>query len=385
MKLSVEIKEKIDNLIKIGKERGFVTYDEINNIFTSDIVWSPYLEELFAGLEKEGIEIKEIKEEKEAKSLDAMSLYLRDIAKIPLLSLEKERELSKKIEECRLCLSDIARRVSCPVRKLKAFFEKNDVNRDLKREFEEIDFKLYTARRIMIESNLRLVVMIAKRYAGYSSMPLLDLISEGNIGLIRAVDRFDYKEGYRFSTYATWWIRHNILTAITNESRIIRIPQYLFEAMNRSMKVKDELEEELGRSPKMEEIAEKMGLALNKLIGIMNASSEILSLDTPIDDDQITILSEIIEDRKTPSPSDIVFLQVLQDQILSILDTLPKKEREVITLRFGLFGNPPHTLEGVGKRLNLTREAVRQIEKRVLLKLRKRRIVKDIRDDFIYG
>ncbi|MEW6482049.1 MAG: sigma-70 family RNA polymerase sigma factor [bacterium] len=385
MKLSVDLKGKIDGLVKRGKEKGFVTYDEINQIFTDDIVWSPYFEELFSKLDEERIEIIEEEKEKKTKSLDSVTLYLRDISKIPLLSTEKERELAKEIEECKIAFSEIARKVSIPLRKLKSFFNNDNVDKELKREFEKIDYKLYTARRIIIESNLRLVVMIAKRYVTYSNMPLLDLISEGNIGLIRAVDKFDYKEGYRFSTYANWWIRHSIVSAITNESRIIRIPQYLFNTINRSMKVKEELEDELGRSPKMEEIAQKMGLALNRLIEIMNAASEPISLEAPVsNEEQSDLLFEIIEDKKSPSPSDIVFLQILQDQISSVLDILPKKEKDVISLRFGLFGNFPHTLDEIGKKLNITKEAARQIEKRVLLKLRKRKVVKQIRDDFIY-
>ncbi|MEW6104100.1 MAG: sigma-70 family RNA polymerase sigma factor [bacterium] len=385
MKLSVELRGKVDGLVEKGRRKGFVTYDEINQIFTNDIVWSPYLEELFSHLDREGIKIIEKEGEKKTKSLDAITLYLRDISKIPLLSPEKEKELSKNMEECRFSLSEIARMAGCPLRKLKSFFEEDNTPSDLMQKFKKIDYNLYTARRKMIESNLRLVVMIAKRYGGYSNMPLLDLISEGNIGLIRAVDKFDYKEGYRFSTYASWWIRHSILSAIANESKIIRIPQYLFNTINRSMKVKEELEEKLGRSPKMEEIAQKMGLALNRLIGIINASSEPISLEAPVGEDQSDLLFEIIEDKKSPSPSDVVFLQILQDQISSVLDTLPKKERDVISLRFGLFGNTPHTLEEIGKMLNITREAVRQVEKKVLLKLRKRKVVKQIRDDFIYS
>lgn len=384
MKLSVELREKIDGLIKKGRENGSVTYEEINRIFTNDIVWSPYLEELFAQLASEGIEIVEEDKKKKAKPLDAMSLYLREIAKIPTLSPSEEREFSKKIEECKIAFSEIAKKTSIPLRKLKEHFSSNNTPKELKDEFQKIDFEAYTARRKMIESNLRLVVMIAKRYDGYSNMPLLDLISEGNIGLIRAVDKFDYKEGYRFSTYATWWIRHSILTAIATESRIIKIPQYLFETINRSIKTKEELEEKLGRSPKMEEVAQKMGLAINRLIEIMNASADVASLETAIGDDQNNLLAEIIEDKKSPSPADIVFLQILQDNILSILDTLPKKEKDVISLRFGLFENHPHTLEEIGKKLNISKEGVRQIETRILLKLRKRRVVRQLRDDFIY-
>ncbi|MEW6006624.1 MAG: sigma-70 family RNA polymerase sigma factor [bacterium] len=386
MKLSVELRGKIDGLLKRGREKGFVTYDEISQIFTDDIVWSPYLEELFSKLDEERIGIIEEEKEKKTKSLDSVTLYLRDISKIPLLSSEKERELAKEIEECKIAFSEIARKVSIPLRKLKSFFNNDNVDKELKREFKKIDYKLYTARRIIIESNLRLVVIIAKRYVTYSSMPLLDLISEGNIGLIRAIDKFDYKEGYRFSTYASWWIRQGIISAIANESKIIRIPQYLFNTINRSMKVKEELEEELGRSPKMKEIAQKMGLALNRLIGIMNVASEPISLEAPVsNEEQSDLMFEIIEDKKIPSPSDIVFLQILQDQISSVLDILPEREKEIISLRFGLFGNFPHTLDEVGKRFNLTKEAVRQIEEKVLLKLRKRKVVKQIRDDFIYG
>lgn len=383
MKLSIELKEKIDGLVKKGEENGFLTYKEINSIFTNDIIWSPYLEELFAQLATKGIEIREEEEKIKTKPLNAMSLYIRDIAKIPLLSPEEERELSKKIEECRIAFVKMAKKIEIPLRKLKEHFQRNDVPKETKDGFKKIDFEAYTARRKMIESNLRLVVMIAKRYDGYSNMPLLDLISEGNIGLIRAVDKFDYKEGYRFSTYATWWIRHNILTAIATESRVIKIPQYLFETINRSIKVKVELEEKLGRSPKMEEIAQKMGLAINRLIEIMNASSDIVSLETAIGDDESTLLAEIIEDKRSPSPADMVFLQILQDNILSILDKLPKREKDVISLRFGLFGNLPHTLDEVAKKLNLSKEGVRQIEIRVLSKLRKRKVIRELKEDFI--
>lgn len=387
MKLRVNLTEKIDELIKKGREKGVITYDEINRIFTDDIIWSPYLEELFSQLATYGIEIIEEKEEGEEKPLDPMSLYLRDIAKIPLLSPSEEIELSKEIEECNIAFSKMAKKTSVPLRKLKEYFSSNNnISKELKEEFERIDFKAYTARRKMIEANLRLVVMIAKRYSGYTNMPLLDLISEGNIGLIRAVDKFDYKEGYRFSTYAAWWIRHEILTAIATESRIIKIPQYLFKTIDRSMKIKEELEEELGRTPTMEEIACKMGLALNRLIEIMNASADVVSLETPVGgEDQDTILAEIIEDKRNPSPADIVFLQVLQDNILSVLDTLSKKEKDVIVLRFGLFGNPPHTLEEIAKKLNISKEGVRYIEKQVLLKIRKKRVVRQLGEDYLLG
>lgn len=385
MKLKVKLSSKINKLIKKGEENGFVTYEEINSIFTNDIIWSPYLEELFAQLASRGIEIIDEEEENEKiKSLDPVVLYLRDIAKIPLLTASCEIELSKKIEECKIAFSEMAREMGIPLRKLKEHFSSPNIPKGLKERFEKIDFEAYTARKKMIESNLRLVVMIAERYSGYSNIPLLDLISEGNIGLIRAVDKFDYKEKYRFSTYAVWWIRHSILTAIATESRIIKIPQYLFNTINRSMKVKDELEEKLGRSAKLEDIACKMGLSINRLIEIMNASSEVVSLENGfVGDDESTILAEIIEDKRNPSPADIVFLQILQDNILSILDTLPKREKDIITLRFGLFGNHPHTLEEVGKKINLSKERVRQLEREALSKIRRKKIVRQLKEDFI--
>ncbi|HAW49688.1 TPA: hypothetical protein DCX16_01875 [bacterium] len=382
MKLGAEIREKITRLLEKGKERGYVTYDEMNRIFTNDTVWSPYLEELFCLLEDEGIEVRdEIEIENKKKFLGAISLYLRDIAKIPLLSRDREIELAQKIEESRIELSNLAKEVGIPVRKLAGFFEQN--NGKLAEKFKKIEFELYTARRIMIEGNLRLVVMIAKRYGSYSDIELLDLISEGNIGLIRAVDKFDYKEGYRFSTYASWWIRHAVITAIARESRIIKIPIYLFNTINRSIKVQEELAQELGRSPKIEEVATKMGFALNRLIEIMNAQEEVISLDAPIGDDQDNVLLEIIEDKRIPSPSDIVFLQILQDQITSVLNDLPEREKEIVSLRFGLFGNRPHSLEEIGKKLSLSREGIRQIEQKILFKLRKRRVVRQLRDDFL--
>jgi RNA polymerase primary sigma factor len=389
--MAEEIRKKIERLLQEGKKRGFVTYDEINQIFTNDAVWSPYLEELFASLEKEQIEIVDSKEEgRKRGSLDPVTLYLKEIGSIPLLSREREVELSKEMERERIKLKRMAEKIGIPERKLSSFFNEHRDRKlsrkefeKLKTKYEKIEFALYTARRKIIEANLRLVVTIAKRYVGYSNIPLLDLINEGNIGLIRAVDRYDYKEGYRFSTYGAWWIRQAIIRAITTESRIIRLPVSLFDAINRSIKTQEELTQKLGRSPSMEELATKMGMALNKVIEIMNAAEEPVSLETPVGEDGKTLLMEIIEDKRTPSPSDVVFLQILQDQISELLKNLPEKDKKVITMRFGLEGEVPHTLEEIGKKMSMSREGVRQIERKVLSRLRKKKVVKELREDFL--
>ncbi|MEK9149592.1 MAG: sigma-70 family RNA polymerase sigma factor, partial [Candidatus Desantisbacteria bacterium] len=343
--------------------------------------------ELFNRLEEGGIEIVDSAEKKPGRKIsDPTNLYFQDIAKIPLVSHEKEAELCKEMEEQRMRFSEMASQMSVPERRLAEIFktESKDLER-LKEEFKEREFILYTARRKMIEANLRLVVTVAKRYASYSTMEFLDLINEGNIGLIRAVDKYDYKEGYRFSTYAVWWIRQAIFKALTTESRIIRLPASIFEAINRSMKAQEELTQKLARSPSMEELATKMGMALNKVIEIMAATekADIVSLDTPIDDDGKTLLLEVIEDKTSPSPADIVFLQILQDQISDVLSSLSERDKTVIKMRFGLEGEYPHTLEEIGHKLGITREGVRQIETKILSRLRKRQVVKTLKDDFL--
>lgn len=389
MSLREEVEQKIEKLFKKGKEKGWVTYDEINQIFTNDAVWSPYLEDLFNRFEEEGIEIVDSVEKNRGRKLsDPSNLYFQDIAKIPLISHEKEIELCKEMEEQKMRFSEMAKELGIPERKLAEVFKNSDQSEDLrekKKEFTEREFILYAARRRMIESNLRLVVTIAKKYANYSNIGFLDLINEGNIGLIRAVDKYDYKEGYRFSTYGVWWIRQAILKALATESRIIRLPASVFEAINRSMKAQEELTQKLGRGPSMEELATKMGMALNRVIEIMTATekTEVISLDTPIDEDGKTLLLEVIEDKSRPSPADIVFLQILQDQISDVLSGLSEKDRDIIKMRFGLKGEHPHTLDEIGKKIGLTREAVRQIETRVLSKLRKRKVVRTLKNDFL--
>lgn len=389
MNLREEIEQKTEELLKKGKERGWVTYDEVNQIFTNDAVWSPYLEDLFNRFEEEGVEIVDSAEKKKGKKIsDPTSLYFQDISKIPLISHEKEIEFCKEMEEQRMRFSEIAKELEIPERRLAEVFKNFPQSGDfagLKKEFSEREFILYTARRKMIEANLRLVVTIAKRYAGYSNMGFLDLINEGNIGLIRAVDKYDYKEGYHFSTYAVWWIRQAIFKALATESRIIRLPASIFEAINRSMKAQEELTQKLARTPSMEELATKMGMALNKVIDIMTATekTEVISLDTPIDEDGKTLLLEVIEDKKRPSPADIVFLQILQDQISDVLSSLSEKDRTIIKMRFGLEGEHPHTLEEIGKKLGITREGVRQIETKALSRLRKRQVIRTLKDDFL--
>ncbi|MFH0774267.1 MAG: sigma-70 family RNA polymerase sigma factor [bacterium] len=389
MNLREEIEQKTEELLKKGKERGWVTYDEVNQIFTNDAVWSPYLEDLFNRFEEEGVEIVDSAEKKKGKKIsDPTSLYFQDISKIPLISHEKEIEFCKEMEEQRMRFSEIAKELEIPERRLAEVFKNSPQSGDfagLKKEFSEREFILYTARRKMIEANLRLVVTIAKRYAGYSNMGFLDLINEGNIGLIRAVDKYDYKEGYHFSTYAVWWIRQAIFKALATESRIIRLPASIFEAINRSMKAQEELTQKLARTPSMEELATKMGMALNKVIDIMTATekTEVISLDTPIDEDGKTLLLEVIEDKKRPSPADIVFLQILQDQISDVLSSLSEKDRTIIKMRFGLEGEHPHTLEEIGKKLGITREGVRQIETKALSRLRKRQVIRTLKDDFL--
>lgn len=259
---------------------------------------------------------------------DPVRMYLKEIGKVPLLSTEDEIELAKRIE-----LGD-----------------------------EE-------AKQKLAEANLRLVVSIAKRYVG-RGMQFLDLIQEGNLGLIKAVEKFDYKKGYKFSTYATWWIRQAITRAIADQARTIRIPVHMVETINRLIRVSRQLLQELGREPTAEEISEKMDLPVERVREIMKISQEPVSLETPIGEEEDSHLGDFIQDDHVMVPADAAAFTLLHEQLMEVLDTLTEREQKVLKLRFGLVDGRPRTLEEVGKEFNVTRERIRQIEAKALRKLR---------------
>ena len=259
---------------------------------------------------------------------DPVRMYLKEIGNVPLLSTEEEIELAKKVEE-----GDEA------------------------------------AKKKLTEANLRLVVSIAKKYVG-RGMPFLDLIQEGNMGLMKAVDKFDYSKGYKFSTYATWWIRQAITRAIADQARTIRIPVHMVETINKLIRVSRQLLQELGREPTPEEIAEEMNMPVDRVREILKISQEPVSLETPIGEEEDSHLGDFIQDDNVPVPSDAAAFTLLKEQLVEVLGTLTEREQKVLRLRFGLDDGRARTLEEVGKEFNVTRERIRQIEAKALRKLR---------------
>jgi RNA polymerase primary sigma factor len=287
---------------------------------------------------------------------DLVRMYLREIGQYPLLTDKQEVELAQAIEageRAKVRMEKEAHRLS------QRMIERLDVDLDRGR----------AARRRFIQSNLRLVVSIARRYQGMG-LPLLDLIQEGNLGLMRAVEKFDWRKGFKFSTYATWWIRQAITRAIADTARTIRIPVHMVEAVQKVRKIQEELLDKLGREPTVDEIAKEAGFGPEKVHEIFRIMPEPVSLETPVGEDEETELLHFIEDATVEAPADSALASMLQEDLRSVLDTLSERERRVLELRFGLADGRPRTLEEIGKEFNLTRERIRQIEAKALAKLR---------------
>ncbi len=345
--------EKIQELFKKGKQRGFVTMSEILYFFPDLEKDLKGLETLYEDLEKEGVEVKEAKGfletgENAAKKfsdlgktkIDPIQLYLKEIGKVAFLTAEQEKELSRKIEKG----------------------DKEAMNH-------------------LMKANLRLVVSIAKRYVGKSpNLTLLDLIQEGNIGLRRAVEKFDWRRGYKFSTYATWWIRQAVTRALADQARTIRIPVHMIETISKYTKVRRRLLQDLGREPLPEEIAAEMGLAVEKIHQIRRISQETISLETPVgQDEDDSVLAEFIEDEKVIPPSLEAARSLLKERLKEILIDLSAREQKILAMRFGLNEGVTHTLEEVGKEFGVTRERIRQIEAKSLEKIRDHQKLKKLK------
>jgi RNA polymerase primary sigma factor len=340
--------DKAEALIAKGKERGYITYSEILKEFPTIEEDINFLDQLYERFTTAGIDILEggmlednaddylasrnIKT-RDSAAYDSIQIYLREIGQYPLLTAAEERELAKRIE-------------------------KGDNE----------------ARNILARSNLRLVVSIAKRYVGRSpDLTLLDLIQEGNLGLFKAVDKFDWKKGYKFSTYATWWIRQAITRALADQSRTIRIPVHMVETIAKYKQVSRRLSQALGRDPQPEEIAVEMGLEVDKIYQIEKINQDTLSLENPVgsgDDDEKSTLGDFIADDKIPSPVQESSERILAEQVRDILNDLSSKERKILEMRHGLMDGVYHTLEEVGKEFGVTRERIRQIEAKALEKIR---------------
>jgi len=353
-----ELKKK---LIARGKQRGSLTYEEINSAFDAlDDVNPDEIDGLFEEITANGIEIiDETKDEKpeegaedqeepipEGVSLDdPVRMYLKEIGRVPLLSMEQEKSLAMRIEAGELEIS-----------------KNGTADSSIVTSGEE-------AKRQLTEANLRLVVSIAKKYVG-RGMLFLDLIQEGNLGLIRAVEKFDYRKGYKFSTYATWWIRQAITRALADQARTIRIPVHMVETINRLIKISRQLLQELGREPSVEEIAEAMALTPEKVREVMKISQEPISLETPIGEEEDSHLGDFIEDQEAVAPAEAASVMLLKEKMQDVLQNLTERERKVLVLRFGLEDGHQRTLEEVGQEFGVTRERIRQIEAKALRKLR---------------
>jgi len=339
----------LKELIEKGKAKGMLTYKEIMDAFEEVELEPEQIEKIYETIENMGIDVvgdidAEIKELQNIENIDEdvddltlpegisiddpVRMYLKEIGKVPLLTAEEEVQLALAME-------------------------KGDKE----------------AKRRLAEANLRLVVSIAKRYVG-RGMLFLDLIQEGNLGLIKAVEKFDYRKGFKFSTYATWWIRQAITRAIADQARTIRIPVHMVETINKLIRVSRQLLQELGRDPTPEEIAKEMNMSVEKVREIMKISQEPVSLETPIGEEEDSHLGDFIPDDDVPAPADAAAFTLLKEQLLNVLDTLTPREEKVLRLRFGLDDGRARTLEEVGKEFNVTRERIRQIEAKALRKLR---------------
>jgi RNA polymerase primary sigma factor len=345
--LTSEQIEALTELIERGKPRGFVTDSEILTYFAAIEEDVEVLETIYDALDKSGLKVVEsgnLIDDKEAVSEaelanaldfgtevpDAVQMYLKEIGRVALLTKDQERDLAKRAEA-------------------------GD---------EE-------ARQILIKANLRLVVSIAKRYVNRTPhLSILDLIQEGNIGLSRAVDKFDYRKGFKFSTYATWWIRQAINRALADQSRTVRIPVHMVEVISKYTQVRRSLMQDLGREPLAEEIASEMGVDVEKIRHIQKISQDVLSIETPVGDEEDSVLADFIPDDRNPAPNQLAARAYLRDLIRDILGTLTEREQKIINMRFGLEDGVYHTLEEVGKVFGVTRERIRQIEAKALEKIR---------------
>ena len=289
---------------------------------------------------------------------DPVRMYLKEIGKVPLLNAEQEIDLARAMEAG-----------ADAQEKLDADKDKNELSDKEKKELDQLIYEGEEAKKRLAEANLRLVVSIAKRYVG-RGMLFLDLIQEGNLGLIKAVEKFDFRKGFKFSTYATWWIRQAITRAIADQARTIRIPVHMVETINKLIRVSRQLLQELGREPLPEEIAAAMNMPVERVREILKISQEPVSLETPIGEEEDSHLGDFIQDDNVPVPADAAAFTLLKEQLVEVLGTLTEREQKVLRLRFGLDDGRARTLEEVGKEFNVTRERIRQIEAKALRKLR---------------
>lgn len=390
--LRLKFQQKLIEILELGKKKkNMLEYQEIADFFKDLNLDPEKFEMVIDYLEQNGIDVLKIsndddvdddiildeEDEVEVEKIDLsvpegvsvedpVRMYLKEIGKVPLLSADEEIELAQNMEDGAVAIEKI--------NVLKGRLdgaseeEKAEIKEEIKTLQRDVD-KGADAKKRLAEANLRLVVSIAKRYVG-RGMLFLDLIQEGNLGLIKAVEKFDYKKGYKFSTYATWWIRQAITRAIADQARTIRIPVHMVETINKLIRVSRQLLQELGREPSPEEIAKEMSMPVDRVREILKISQEPVSLETPIGEEEDSHLGDFIKDDNVPVPADAAAFTLLKEQLEEVLGTLTEREQKVLTLRFGLEDGRARTLEEVGKEFKVTRERIRQIEAKALRKLR---------------
>ena len=388
-----KFQQKLKDLLALAKKKkNMLEYQEISDFFADMQLEAEQFDKILDFLEANNIDVLRItdddsddeilldvddEDEIEVEKIDLsvpdgvsiedpVRMYLKEIGKAPLLSAEEEIELAKNMEAGAVAKEKIA------ILKSREENATEEELAEIKEEIKNLQKDLDAgdeAKKRLAEANLRLVVSIAKRYVG-RGMLFLDLIQEGNLGLIKAVEKFDYRKGYKFSTYATWWIRQAITRAIADQARTIRIPVHMVETINKLIRVSRQLLQELGREPSPEEIAAEMNMPVERVREILKISQEPVSLETPIGEEEDSHLGDFIQDDNVPVPADAAAFTLLKEQLEEVLGTLTEREQKVLTLRFGLEDGRARTLEEVGKEFNVTRERIRQIEAKALRKLR---------------
>ncbi len=384
----------IARLIKLGRKKSFVTIDDILSLFPEAEQDVDQLEEAFAALLSAGIPYvedasigvdptdEELAEEESAEedtqndqstednylanidTDDTIGLYLKEVGRVPLLTAIEEVELAQRIERGRLSREELAR---------------GNVNLRRRRDLQLLIEDGWAAREHLITANSRLVISVAKKYMG-RGVPFLDLIQEGNIGLIRAAKKFDYRRGHKFSTYATWWIRQAVTRAIADQGRTIRVPVHMGDQINKLLRVQHQLTQRLGRDPSVEELAESLDVTPQKVENMIQVARRPLSLETPTDDEEDSVLGDFIQDEEVSPPDETATYNLLREHLDVVLNGLPPREVRILQLRYGLLDGQAYTLEEVGRKMGVTRERVRQIEAQALSRLRHPAIRRKLRE-----
>ncbi len=382
----------IARLIEMGRQKSYVTIDDILHFFPEAEQDVEQLEEAFAALMSAGIPYvedtpteepseedlggggeEEEDEEEQGVFLDDLAnidtddtigLYLKEVSRVPLLTAEEEVELAQRIERGRMAREELAR---------------GNVSMRRRTELRRLIEDGWAAREHLITANSRLVISVAKKYMG-RGVPFLDLIQEGNIGLIRATKKFDYRRGHKFSTYATWWIRQAVTRAIADQGRTIRVPVHMGDQINKLLRIQHQLTQRLGREPTVEELASALDVPPKKVENMIQVARRPLSLETPTDDEEDSVLGDFIEDNEAPAPDDTATYNLLREHLEEVLNGLPPREVRILQLRYGLLDGQAYTLEEVGRKMGVTRERVRQIEAQALSRLRHPTIRRKLRD-----